>query len=116
VHGDGRSHGVDARRLERDVLGARDAVLDARMLQRLLDLLGAGVGGDDAIEVRGEPERGLAVARAAVPCQPSRRRDGGEPAEQLRGILRAMPRVVARELREMVFELAQSLPLDQGKK
>ena len=82
----------------------------------MLDLLGAGVGGDDAIEVRGERDRGLAIAGAAIPRQPPRRRDGGEPAEQLGGILRAMPRVVARELREVVFELALSLPPDQGKK
>lgn len=66
---------IDAARLERDVLDAREAVFDALAWRRVLELLGAGIGGEDAVEVLDQSQRGLAVAGPAVPRQLAARRE-----------------------------------------
>jgi hypothetical protein len=86
------------------LLGRRRAVCDARVRDRMCDLVGARVRGDDLGEVLRERNRGLSASGARVPAAlvPRRqRRDGPEELGRIRGPVAG---VVAGMAREMVLE------------
>ena len=68
------------------------------------DLPRARIGGEHALEVLGQPDRGLAVAGAAVPGEVSLRGDGCEEGEQLRWVRGAERPIIGGVPGEMILE------------
>ena len=73
----------------------RREITDFLMLDGVPDLFRAGISGDDAIEIRGKPERRLSAAGTAIPGQFMAAGRVGEKFEQVRGVIGAVARVIA---------------------
>ena len=85
-------------------LGTRDERGDAFMGAGLANLLGAGVGGDDAAEERRQGVGSLAVAGGAVPGEVVGGGLRGEVLEQDRRVGRAVRLVAVGVAGEVVLE------------
>ena len=81
-----------------------DVVDDALVRRGVGDLVGAGVGGDDAGEVGGEAVGGLSVAGGAVPGEVARRAQRGQVGKERLGVARPVAGVGRGVGAEVVFE------------
>jgi hypothetical protein len=77
----------------------------------LSDLLSAGIGGDDGIEVWRQSERSLTVPGGAIPRQIVTGRKRVQVAEEVFGILRAVRLVILRSVGEVIVESHFRLPV-----
>lgn len=98
---------VDAARVEDRLVGRRQAVLDTGEALGLFELLARRIGSDDLREAACQENRQLAVAAARIPGELVLRAVLREDVDDRRGIARPILRVLLRDRREVVREVAQ---------
>lgn len=100
----GHQDKVDGIVLDRYVLGRRNFVADARIPVGVADLLGAGVGGDDLVEIGRQAQGRLAGSGGSIPGPLAARRHFRQPPEEILRIPRSESGVATSGDGEMVLE------------
>src|SRR5438270_8829160 len=96
---------VNAVRIDSTRLCRCDTILNSLVRFCVFDLLRACVGCDDSLEERRERNSSLAITSRTIPRQLSRRRERREIAENRRGVMRPIPRIIGCVSGEVILEL-----------
>ena len=99
---------VDAVVDEAAGFGGRQPIVNKGMRCGVTDLLGRGIGGDNAVDMRRQSQRRLAAAGGAIPGEFSFGAQAGKPGEQRGGIVGTIGGVAVGRRREVILERVQA--------